>query len=325
MIFYKLLTVYQPGGANERSTMLNFLVQPSSATSISEAIQGVRQWAQWRSRLRELRASEPDATLLIKGLDALSSALLAKHPTVHFRVASFREKLGVDYSPTSETATQLAEMLQAEFELLLHSAGEQEVKQDSDAKKRARLNKAQKGTGDETEEGDKGKGKGKRYSGDGERPFCWIYGKTDAGCKFGSRCKFRHDKDSLERGRCFECGAVGHLQPQCPYKDGASSNVDSNPERSRSKGNSPKGGKGGKGAKWGNAKKAEVAEGGDETANAGLDKGSASPSSPSTPNQVLAEALEVLKSMKLSSAQSRKQMGALKHVWVYSNVVSGRS
>ena len=304
MIFYKLLTVYQPGGANERSTMLNFLAQPSSATSISEAIKGVRQWAQWRSRLRELRASEPDATLLIKGLDALSSALLAKHPTVHFRVASFREKLGVDYSPTSETATQLAEMLQAEFELLLHSAGEQEVKQDSDAKKRARLNKAQKGTGDETEEGDKGKGKGKRYSGDGERPFCWIYGKTEAGCKFGSRCKFRHDKDSLERGRCFECGAIGHLQPQCPYKDGVSSNADSNPERNRSKGNSPKGGKGGKGAKWGNAKKAEVAEVGDEMANAGLDKGSASPSSPSTPNQVLAEALEVLKSMKLSSAQS---------------------
>ena len=80
----------------------------------------------------------------------------------------------------------------------------EEVKQDPDAKKRARLNKAQKGTGDETEEGDKGKGKGKRYSGDGE-----IYGKTEAGCKFGSRCKFRHDKDSLERGRCFECGAVG--------------------------------------------------------------------------------------------------------------------
>ena len=50
MIFYKLLTVYQPGGANERSTMLNFLVLPSSATSISEAIKGVRQWAQWRSR-----------------------------------------------------------------------------------------------------------------------------------------------------------------------------------------------------------------------------------------------------------------------------------
>ena len=251
MIFYKLLTVYQPGGANERSTMLNFLVQPSSAISISEAIKGVRQWAQWRSRLRELRAAEPDATLLIKGLDALSSALLAKHPTVHFRVASFREKLGVDYSPTSETATQLAEMLQAEFELQLHSAGDQEVKQDSDAKKRARLNKAQKGTGDETEEGDKGKGKGKRYSSDGERPFCWVYGKTEAGCKFGSRCKFRHDKDSLERGRCFECGAVGHLQPQCPYKDGASPNADSNSERNKFKGNSPKGGKGGKGGKWG--------------------------------------------------------------------------
>ena len=36
----------------------------------------------------------------------------------------------------------------------------------------------------------------------------------------------------------------------------------------------------------------------------GSEKGSASPSSPSTPNQVIAEALEVLKSMKLSSAPS---------------------
>ena len=40
MIFYKLLTVYQPGGARERGTMLNFLVQPSAATSVSEAIKG---------------------------------------------------------------------------------------------------------------------------------------------------------------------------------------------------------------------------------------------------------------------------------------------
>ena len=217
MIFYKLLTVYQPGGANERSTMLNFLVQPSPATSISEAIKGVRQWAQWRSRLRELRAVEPDATLLIKGLDGLSSALLAKHPTVHFRVASFREKLGVDYSPTSETATKLAEMLQAEFELLLHSAGEQEVKQDSDAKKRARLNKAQKGTGDETEEGDKGKGKGKRYSGDGERPFCWIYGKTDAAssdhaANFATTKTPLSEEDVLSVGPLAICSRNVHIR-----------------------------------------------------------------------------------------------------------------
>ena len=47
-----------------------------------------------------------------------------------------------------------------------------------------------------------------------------------------------------------------------------------------------------------------MAEGGDEAVNVGLERGSASPSSPPTPNQVIAEALEVLKSMKLSSAQS---------------------
>ena len=125
MIFYKLFTVYQPGGANERGRMLTFLAQ------LSEAIKGVRQWAQWTEGVN---AAEPDATLLIKGLDSFSATLLAKHPTVLLRAATFREKLAVDYSPTSETATQLAEMLQAEFELLLHRSGDQEVKQDSEAK-----------------------------------------------------------------------------------------------------------------------------------------------------------------------------------------------
>ena len=135
----------------------------------------------------------------------------------------------------------VSKKLQAEFELLLQSAGDQEVKQDSE--KRARLNKAQKGNGDEADEGDKGKGKGKRYNNDGERPFCWIYGKTDAGCRFGSRCKFRHDKDSLERGRCFECGAVGQLQPQCPYKDGAVSMQTRIQKEINPQGILPKGGK----------------------------------------------------------------------------------
>ncbi|CAE7765938.1 RE2 [Symbiodinium sp. CCMP2592] len=75
-ILFKLLTVYQPGGAHERGTMLHYLVSPTSATSVQEAIKGVRQWVQWRSRLKELHAAEPDATLLVKGLDTMVSAAL---------------------------------------------------------------------------------------------------------------------------------------------------------------------------------------------------------------------------------------------------------
>ena len=81
-ILFKLLTVYQPGGAHERGTMLHYLVSPTSATSVQEAIKGVRQWVQWRSRLKELHAAEPDATLLVKGLDTLVSTVLSRHPTV---------------------------------------------------------------------------------------------------------------------------------------------------------------------------------------------------------------------------------------------------
>ena len=118
--------------------MLHYLVSPTSATSVQEAIKGVRQWIQWRSRLKELHAAEPDATLLIKGLDTLVSTVLSKHPTVLFRVATFREREGLDYSPTSLTAGELAFFLQAELELLLYSTGED----DGDATKKAKLKKA---------------------------------------------------------------------------------------------------------------------------------------------------------------------------------------
>ena len=96
-LIFKLMTVYQPGGATERSTMLQFLVSPVVASSIQQAIKLIRQWMQWRVRLQQLRATEPDPTLLVKGLDTLTSKLLSKHASSMFRLATFRERHGVDY------------------------------------------------------------------------------------------------------------------------------------------------------------------------------------------------------------------------------------
>ena len=39
-------------------------------------------------------------TLLVKGLDTLTQKALATHPSSLFRLATFRERLGIDYAPT---------------------------------------------------------------------------------------------------------------------------------------------------------------------------------------------------------------------------------
>ena len=59
---FRLMTVFQPGGASERATMLCFLVTPKVAATLTEAAQLLRQWAQWRMRLTQLQAAEPDTT-----------------------------------------------------------------------------------------------------------------------------------------------------------------------------------------------------------------------------------------------------------------------
>ena len=44
----------------------------------------------------------------------------------------------------------------------------------------------------------------------------WL---TDEGCKYGSRCRFFHDKETEDlKGRCFSCSAKDHWANTCPVK-----------------------------------------------------------------------------------------------------------
>ena len=66
--------------------------------------------------MRELHASLPDSSLLLKGIDTATSHLLTQNPALAFRVNSFRNRASLDYNPTVATVVQLVRLLQAEFE-----------------------------------------------------------------------------------------------------------------------------------------------------------------------------------------------------------------
>ena len=188
-MIFRLMTVFQPGGASERSTMLRFLVSPKAAATLAEAAKLLRQWSQWRVRLKQLHAAEPDTTLLVKGLDVLTGKALQKHSSSLFRLATFRERLGVDYQPTAEAVSELCRMLQAEVEHLVHSTDDSPVKEEvpgrGEESKKQRLQRLQA-----SPNASKAKATppgGPKLPGSGAKPCrSWL---TPGGCTYGSSCQ----------------------------------------------------------------------------------------------------------------------------------------
>ena len=246
-----ILTVYQPGGLKERSALLRYLTPPEAARSISDALKGVRRWSRWRCRADELSIAIPDATLLVAGLDTLTTSIVSQYPEVQFRVQTFRHQNTIDHIPTQDKAVSLGQMLQAELQILGNTGPAKRSKV-------ARLQEGTEGTGDNfgnktggKGEGGKAKGLGKKQGkegkageGSGEVKACYHWmGKN--GCKLGRECRFAHDKAALAsapdvNNRCFVCNGIGHRAADCPTSQGSSSNA----SHGSQDGDKNKGGKG---------------------------------------------------------------------------------
>ena len=235
-LVFRIMCLYQPGGASERSMLLSQLVNPEPSRTLASAVSMLRKWQQHFSRVRELQASLPDSSLLLRGIDAATSSLLGQHPALAFRVNAFRNKVSLDYNPSITTVIQLVRLLQAEFEAASLSVDQGGVD------KKARLAAALAGqdppnprapvvkpppptpspeTLVKSLEGEfvgkgKGKGKDKGRAATVEQGVCYSFGEGK-GCKFGDGCKFKHDRMLARRQkRCLACGQEGHFRPECP-------------------------------------------------------------------------------------------------------------
>ena len=63
-LLFRLLTLYQPGGQQEKVTLLQSLQQPKSEQNAVDAVKSLRAWARWLRRCKELEVAAPDPTLL---------------------------------------------------------------------------------------------------------------------------------------------------------------------------------------------------------------------------------------------------------------------
>ncbi|CAE7944777.1 unnamed protein product, partial [Symbiodinium sp. KB8] len=170
-------------------------------------------------RLTQLQAAEPDTTLLVKGLDTLTQKALAKHPSSLFRLATFRERLGIDYAPTSEAVSELCHMLQAEVEHLSHSGADEGPQKEDADNKRQKLQKVLSPAAPKPSSPVHPSAKAS-----GAKPCKnWL---TAGGCSYGNSCQFFHDQSEEKmKGRCFSCSAEDHWADTCPVKQEIDSSI----------------------------------------------------------------------------------------------------
>ncbi|CAE7226577.1 RE2, partial [Symbiodinium sp. CCMP2456] len=117
-LVFRLLTIYQPGGQQEKVTILKNLQHPEQAPDAQGAVKALRSWSRWLRRCRELGVAAPDPSLLTCGLTAITKKVLEKEAEANFRTSLVRSHLMADTAPSYDTVEKYYHHLLAECETI---------------------------------------------------------------------------------------------------------------------------------------------------------------------------------------------------------------
>ena len=202
-LLFRLYTVYQPGGAGERSVILQRLQGGEKPSTVVECLRQLRAWPRWVQRCQDMGMSVPDGTVLAQGLTNLTAGAIGSVPDAMFRTQLVRATLRIDQQPSLSDVMKYQQHLQAEVENLEASSTTTRTTPSVKA-----MTPAQGGT-----QGGAGSAK----------PGCKFFLKP-GGCRRGSKCPFTHDMSSLSKvdraRKCLVCGSEDHRQRECPTKSG---------------------------------------------------------------------------------------------------------
>ena len=205
LLLFRLYTVYQPGGAGERSTILQRLQASERPSTIDDCLRQLRAWPRWVQRCQDMGMSVPDGTVLARGLTNLTAGTIGSVPDAMyamFRTQLVRATLRIDQQPSLSDVMKYQQHLQAEVENLASSS----TSPGTSPSVRAITAKG-------------------GFSGGGvnPKPGCKFFLKP-SGCRRGTKCPFTHDMSSLTKvdraKKCLVCGAEDHRQKDCPTKSG---------------------------------------------------------------------------------------------------------
>ncbi|CAE7730560.1 GIP [Symbiodinium sp. CCMP2456] len=215
VVLCKLYAVYQPGNLQEKTLVLRMLEQPDECHTALQAVEGLRKWSLWRRRAATLGMAEPDASVLVRGLDRITGQIIKGSGELAFRVSLIRSTLQVDVSPSSTTVTTFLQHLQAEMEQ--QARLNNNPKAEAPAALRAITNHVDTTTTSHpttTTPTTPTSPTAPRSSGG----LCKFFA-SDKGCRRGNSCRFPHTWALLDKGarqrKCLCCGSTQHKVKEC--------------------------------------------------------------------------------------------------------------
>ena len=226
-ILYRLMVIFQPGGAQDRAQLLKQLDVNETSSGPAEAIAAIRRWYRLLQRARDLGVTLPDESLQVKSLSMIVKRTAEQNADFKFRLALARTELQVDTRPTQENVLRYLQHLLAELEQLgaisrrtatATTPASSTTSPSAAAAAPASGGASLKGLQPSPE------AKAKPKAAPGKKVCSWF--GTDQGCKNGKGCSFQHLWTGLNRGeRCLLCGSKQHRAKDCPTA-GASPTAD---------------------------------------------------------------------------------------------------
>ena len=229
-VLFRLFCTYQPGGASERTKLLQAISDCTCGETVREVLNWVRTWRRYVGRAKELGVTLPDALVLVGVLQPGSELLSQRSPQVAYRLNMMRQQLSLDQQPTTVAAMTYSEHLQAEAEEMVLTGGvSEEVPKTPRNVSKPMVKMLNDVVGGESQGMFSAVGKG-LSKGESSTPGNESQGSTstpapgkckfwgnDEGCRRGDRCKFSHHTLSPKDNRCFGCSALGHTKKDCPH------------------------------------------------------------------------------------------------------------
>ena len=209
----KLYAVYQPGNLQEKALVLQRLERPDECDTALQAVEALRKWTLWRRRASSIGIAEPDASVLIQGLDRITMKVVKANSELSFRVSLIRSTLQVDVCPSLQSVTSFHQHLQAEMEQQARLSVTQSPGAGTPGLR------AINATTPTNELGAPSATASPTTSPKGLASGLCKYFLGDRGCRRGNTCRFPHTWSLLEKGsrskKCLACGSTTHKVKEC--------------------------------------------------------------------------------------------------------------
>ena len=230
-ILYRLMVIFQPGGAQDRAQLLRQLDVAESAAGPAEAVVAIRRWYRLLQRASDLGVTLPDESIQVRSLSTIVRKTSEQNSDFKFRLALARTELQIDTRPNQPNVLKYMQHLLAELEQLGAMTKRPNTTQaaattitpssTTNTTPTATLKGLQGGSEAAPKPGAKPK------AAPGAKKMCQWFG-SENGCRNGKSCTFQHSWSGLSRAeRCLLCGSKKHRAKDC-----TTPKEDSSPDRS---------------------------------------------------------------------------------------------